>query len=432
MKCIMAKTEGKKAVRLDASFLDLTPWWNRAIRYVSRFIMAVAGLLALCTIIFTATATPMVSLFNALISIPAFPLLLGSLATIAIVYAAVSRLRTPDLNKSVTSAGGKKDSIACKVSSDDTCDDAEEKKEPDLIENESFIQSGSFGKVYKADSRNFGIVAVKKAKSTYNKMLEEEARSLQEIGAHDNIVRLFRYEKGLSHLMMEYAPHGDLLDPIYDGYYCGIVKSRAILSQILLAIQHIHNKGYIHRDIKPENILLCSQEPARIKITDFGSAIKTDEIDHETKDADTIMYSPPYLNSIKDGPNYEKTTQFQDVWASITVWLCALTAHGSAFYLSNSLRTDKDVLTFCSKGSNKWLMLRYGIEQALPKIEEWKEIKSYFITWLVMKCLSEGYKDDKNSATLALEELEKITSDAMGPDAHSEPPRQYSDQGVYL
>ena len=263
-------------------------------------------------------------------------------------------------------------------------------------------------------------------------MLEKEARSLQEIGAHDNIVRLIRYEKGLSHLMMEYAPHGDLLDPIYDGYYCGIVKSRAILSQILLAIQHIHNKGYIHRDIKPENILLCSQEPARIKITDFGSAIKTDEIDHKTKDAGTIMYSPPYLNSIKDGPNYEKTTQFQDVWASITVWLCALTAHGSAFYLYNSLRTDKDVLTFCSKGSYNWLMLKCGIEQALPKIEEWKEINPYFINWLVMKCLNEDYKDDKNSATLALEELEKITSDAMRPDARPEPPRQYSDQGVWL
>ncbi|CAO3630804.1 unnamed protein product [Cunninghamella echinulata] len=49
-----------------------------------------------------------------------------------------------------------------------------------------------------------------------------------------------------------------------------IETARFYASEILLAMEHIHNKEVIHRDIKPENILL--DENMHIKITDFGSA----------------------------------------------------------------------------------------------------------------------------------------------------------------
>ena len=37
----------------------------------------------------------------------------------------------------------------------------------------------------------------------------------------------------------------------------------------MLALQYLHNRGYVHKDIKDENILIDSQY--NVKLADFGS-----------------------------------------------------------------------------------------------------------------------------------------------------------------
>ena len=48
-------------------------------------------------------------------------------------------------------------------------------------------------------------------------------------------------------------------------------------AQIVDAVQWMHDQGVLHRDMKPENILLDSE--LRIKITDFGSAFISKDLD---------------------------------------------------------------------------------------------------------------------------------------------------------
>jgi len=44
--------------------------------------------------------------------------------------------------------------------------------------------------------------------------------------------------------------------------------SRFYLSEIILAIESMHEMSIIYRDLKPENILLDSK--GHVKLTDFG------------------------------------------------------------------------------------------------------------------------------------------------------------------
>ncbi|KAK7479958.1 hypothetical protein BaRGS_00028785 [Batillaria attramentaria] len=66
------------------------------------------------------------------------------------------------------------------------------------------------------------------------------------------------------YLVMDFHPGGDLLS----------LLSRFYLAEMAVAINDLHEMGYLHRDIKPENVLL--DHAGHIKLADFGSAAKMD------------------------------------------------------------------------------------------------------------------------------------------------------------
>jgi serine/threonine protein kinase len=40
----------------------------------------------------------------------------------------------------------------------------------------------------------------------------------------------------------------------------------------VFAFEHLYKLGFVHRDVKPSNILLCSSNPAHVRLVDFGIA----------------------------------------------------------------------------------------------------------------------------------------------------------------
>ena len=140
----------------------------------------------------------------------------------------------------------------------------------------SQIGEGSFGEVYlveKKNTNNFYALKVLKKTKVFEDNLERYVMTERNVLCgikHPFIVKLryaFQTDKYLF-LVMDYHPGGDL------GEYLEIEggfsenRARIYISEIILAIEELHNKNIIFRDLKPENIVLDNQGHALL--IDFG------------------------------------------------------------------------------------------------------------------------------------------------------------------
>ena len=48
------------------------------------------------------------------------------------------------------------------------------------------------------------------------------------------------------------------------------------IAELVLALEAIHQLGYVHRDIKPDNMLL--DQRGHLKLADFGTCMKMDPV----------------------------------------------------------------------------------------------------------------------------------------------------------
>ncbi|KXS19798.1 Pkinase-domain-containing protein, partial [Gonapodya prolifera JEL478] len=155
------------------------------------------------------------------------------------------------------------------------------------------IGKGSFGSVYLAITREWGLVAVKQVELSPPRMLGNQAdaitskrqklisalineiRFLSELD-HQNIVRylgVFRTDLTLN-VFLEYVSGGSIASMLSKIGKFEEVLVRSLVAQILYGLEYLHTRGIIHRDIKGANILV--DEDGIAKISDFGISKKND------------------------------------------------------------------------------------------------------------------------------------------------------------
>lgn len=169
----------------------------------------------------------------------------------------------------------------------------------DRYKIEALLGSGGMAAVLFAwDMKEERHVAIKLLRSELSENREAVRRFINESKAvsmlhHPNIVKVIDVviTEQRKYLVMEYV-EGETLRAYMDRVKV-IPFDRAIdiISQVLKALAHAHERGVIHRDIKPQNILL---KGGKVIVTDFGIAkISDGDITTDDKAIGTVYYISP-------------------------------------------------------------------------------------------------------------------------------------------
>lgn len=138
------------------------------------------------------------------------------------------------------------------------------------------IGKGAFGEVrlvQKVDTGHVYAMKVLHKKDMVEKEQVAHVRAERDILVevdHTWVVKMFySFQDAESlYLVMEFLPGGDLMTLLMKKDTLSEEATQFYMAETALAIQTIHQLGFIHRDIKPDNLLLDAK--GHIKLSDFG------------------------------------------------------------------------------------------------------------------------------------------------------------------
>lgn len=141
-----------------------------------------------------------------------------------------------------------------------------------LFLNLELLDSGSYGSVYKAfNTKRSNFCAIKIIPITNRTKIEAIEMEIAMLTncKHKNIVELMGVYACNQDLwiVMEYMSEGNLTKLI-EREKLSEPQIAFFCKEILLALQHLHDKKTVHRDIKTDNILL--NDKGEVKLADFG------------------------------------------------------------------------------------------------------------------------------------------------------------------
>ncbi|KAK4128376.1 Pkinase-domain-containing protein [Parathielavia appendiculata] len=170
------------------------------------------------------------------------------------------------------------------------------------------IGRGAFATVHKVtmkfDGRPYAAKELDKRKFMKNGVLdqkvENEMRIMQRV-KHPNIVEYIEHidwDDRLLIIIMEFVGGGDLGKLIADNGPLSESGTKTMARQLLDALGYLHDMNITHRDVKPDNILVSSQAPFVVKLTDFGlSKMVDNEQTFLRTFCGTLLYCAPEVYS---------------------------------------------------------------------------------------------------------------------------------------
>ena len=166
---------------------------------------------------------------------------------------------------------------------------------------DAVVARGGMSTLFKAtDLRDGRQVAIKlpHAEMEADPILVERFRREQEIGQeldHPGVVKTYEPEqRSRAYLVIEWVEGRLLRDILNQQRKLPIDRAVKLTLAICDALDCMHKHGVVHRDLKPENIMVDDQE--RIKIIDFGIAMKEDARRITFVDMSATLGTPDYIS----------------------------------------------------------------------------------------------------------------------------------------
>ncbi|MGP8269015.1 MAG: serine/threonine-protein kinase [Terracidiphilus sp.] len=166
---------------------------------------------------------------------------------------------------------------------------------------DAVVARGGMSTLFKAtDLRDGRQVAIKvpHAEMEADPILVERFRREQEIGQelnHPGVVKTYEPEqRSRAYMVIEWVEGRLLRDILNQRRKLPIDRAVNLTLVICDALDCMHKHGVVHRDLKPENIMVDDQD--RIKIIDFGIAMKEDARRITFVDMSATLGTPDYIS----------------------------------------------------------------------------------------------------------------------------------------
>lgn len=163
----------------------------------------------------------------------------------------------------------------------------------------ALLGRGGMGEVYRAEDLKLGnVVALKFLPASLQNDaaalagFHAEVRNARQV-SHPNVCRVYDIGEvnGQHFLTMEYIDGEDLASLLRRIGRLPPDKALETAHQICAGLAAAHDCGLLHRDLKPANIMLDGR--GRVRITDFGLALSSDDATGRSETAGTPAYMAP-------------------------------------------------------------------------------------------------------------------------------------------